>query len=187
MGKIKYGLKNVYYAVATEGADSSGNPTYTYGTPVRIPGAVNLSLQAAGETVEEYADDMKYFAEATNAGYTGTLECEVLPDSFLTDIMGMTKNSTGGKLVEAADDVMKEFALLGEFTIRGGTETGKRVVFYRCTASRPDVTSNTKGTSIEPQHDVLNIVAMPRPTDMAVKATAVSTDSDYANWFTAVQ
>lgn len=187
MGKIKYGLKNVYYAVATEATGAGGAITYTYSTPVRIPGAVSMSLQAAGDTVEEYADDIKWFAEATNNGYTGTLECEVLPDSFLTDVMGMDKDSTSGKLTESADDVVKEFALLGELSIRGATETGKRFVFYRCTASRPDVASNTKGASTEPQHDTLNITAMPRPTDMAVKSTAISTDSAYTSWFSSVQ
>ena len=35
--KVKYGLSNCYYAVLDE-------TTGTYGTPVAMPGAVNLSL-----------------------------------------------------------------------------------------------------------------------------------------------
>ena len=45
--KIKYGLKNVHYAVITEAGG-----VVSYGTPVAIPGAVNITLSPAGEKVE---------------------------------------------------------------------------------------------------------------------------------------
>ena len=68
--KIKYGLKNVHYAVITEDEDGS----ITYGTPKRIPGAVNLTLEPQGEQAEFYADDMRYFSAFANSGYSGSLE-----------------------------------------------------------------------------------------------------------------
>lgn len=186
MGKIKYGIKNVYYAIATQGTDSSGDMTYTYGTPVAMPGAVSMSLQAAGDSLDEYADDILWFHDTANNGYTGTLEMEVIPDDFLTNVMGMTEDSASGKITEKSTDTHKEFALLGEFTFGGDTVTGKRFAMYRCIASRPDVSGTTKGASIEAQHDSINITCMPRPTDNAVKATCVSSDTAWSSWFSSV-
>ena len=57
--KVKFGLKNVHYAVVTETV-TDGVISISYGTPKRIPGAVNLTLDAAGEPVEFYADDIVY-------------------------------------------------------------------------------------------------------------------------------
>ena len=55
--KIKYGIKSVYYAVATQGTGGA----LTYATPVAIPGAVSLSLEAQGDTNTFYADNIAYF------------------------------------------------------------------------------------------------------------------------------
>ena len=73
--KIKFGLKNVHYAVVTE----SGG-VVSYGTPKHIPGAVNLTLSAAGESVQFYADDIVYYEENTNNGYEGSLEMALIPE-----------------------------------------------------------------------------------------------------------
>ena len=43
--KIKYGLTNVHFAKLTFDAQQQ---KYTYGTPIRFPGAVSLSLDPTG-------------------------------------------------------------------------------------------------------------------------------------------
>lgn len=176
--KIKYGLRSVYYAVATAGSGGA----LTYATPVAIPGAVNLSLSAEGDTTPFYADDVIYFQTTANNGYSGTLEVALLPDSFKTDVLCETTSS--GVYIEKSNVTPKEFALLFEFQ---GDEKASRHALFRCSVSRPDVAGATKEASIEPQTETLNIQAMPRINDYAVKATCPqSTSSTYTNWFSAV-
>ena len=81
--KVKFGIKNVHYAVMT--ADIP-----TYETPVPIPGAVSFSLEASGDTSPFYADDMQYFVTVANNGYTGDLEMALFPAQFLQFFFGYT-------------------------------------------------------------------------------------------------
>lgn len=176
--KIKYGLRSVYYAVATTGTGGA----LTYATPVAIPGAVNLSLSAEGDTTPFYADDVVYWQGTANNGYSGSLEIALLPDSFKTDVLGETFSN--GVYVEKSNVTPKEFALLFEFQ---GDEKASRHALYRCSCSRPDVAGATKEASIEPQTETLNITAMPRINDYVVKATCPqTTSSTYTSWFSAV-
>ena len=66
--KVKFGLSNCVMAVMTE---SEGN--ITYGTPIAVPGAVNLSLEPQGDTNDFYADNYIYFSATANQGYEGDL------------------------------------------------------------------------------------------------------------------
>ena len=177
--KIKYGIRNVYYAVATEGTGG----VLSYASPVAIPGAVNLSLSAEGESNPFYADDVIYFQSTANNGYSGTLEVALIPESFKTAVLQETTD-TAGVYIESANKTPKEFALLFEFQ---GDDKATRHAMFRCTCSRPDVAGATKEASIEPQTETLNITAMPRLNDYIVKASCpASATTAYSGWFSAV-
>ena len=90
--KVKFGLKNCHYALATLDSETG---TVTFGTPVAIPGAVNLSLDPEGDTEPFYADDMVYYTTVANNGYSGDLEIALIPDSFRKDVLKETEDTNG--------------------------------------------------------------------------------------------
>ena len=182
--KIKYGLKNVYYAVATIAADGSA----TYSTPVAFPGAVSLSLSPQGETSPFYADNISYWVGVSNTGYEGDLEMARVIDSFKTDVLGY-KRDNKDVIFEDANANPVHFALIFQFE---GDQKATRHVMYNCTAARPEAAGNTKAESIEPQTETVSITATSiyvssLDADIVKSETVTSTDSTtYAGWFSAV-
>ena len=132
--KVKFGLKNCHYAKATFDEDGS----VTYAKPVRIPGAVSLSMDANGEIEPFYADNIAYYVVNNNSGYEGDLEIALIPESFLTDIMHEELDGNG-VLAENANVELEHFAFLFEFD---GDQRHIRHVLYNCVASRPSPLAN---------------------------------------------
>lgn len=181
--KIKYGIKNVYYAKATIAADGSA----TFGTPVALPGAVSLSMEPQGDTNPFYADNIVYYTSVANNGYEGDLELAKIPDSFLTDILGYVTDANG-VMYEKANATTEHFALMFQFE---GDAHAKRHVLYNCVAARPSVSGSTKEESIEPQTETISITATTifvedLDADL-VKASATPTEAtQYNAWNTTV-
>lgn len=184
--KVKYGLKNVYYAVATIAAT---NGTATYGTPVRWPGAVDLSLDAEGESNKFFADDTAFAMFSANAGYSGSFESALIPDSFRTDCLGEVTGSDG-VVYEDASAPSKPFALLFEFN---GDESATRHVLYNCVASRPSVAGSTTEDSIEAQTETVDLACgsihnatLDKDIVKARCAKTTATSTVYEAWFSSV-
>lgn len=176
--KVKYGLKNVYYAIATD----DGTGTLTYATPVAWKGAVNLNLDAQGDANNFYADNIVYFTSNANSGYEGDFESALIPDSFRVDVLGETLDAKGF-YVEKTGNPTVEFALLFQFE---GDESATRHCLYRCTASRPSVEGGTTEDSIEPQTETISLTVMPRINDEVIKSRCPQSAEAYATWFGAV-
>lgn len=180
--KVKYGLKEVYYAVATIAADNSA----TYATPVAWKGAVNLSLDAEGDVTKFRADNIDYWIGQSNNGYQGEFECALIPDSFYTDVLGYVTD-TNGVLAENAEAQTKYFALLFQFE---GDDKATRHVLYKCSANRPSVSGATTEETLEPQTETITITATSVYNASVgaevVKARALETDTPYATWNSAV-
>lgn len=181
--KIRYGIKNCYYAKATIGTTG----TATYATPVALEGAVSLSLNAQGDTTKFFADNIVYWTGVSNQGYEGDLELAKIPDDFYTDCLGYITDSKG-VLVEDANAAPAHFALIFQFE---GDAHAKRCVMYNCVATRPNVEGNTKEESIAPQTETIPITATTIYNSVldkdVVKASATPNQTaQYNSWLTAV-
>ncbi len=148
MGKVRYGIENVYYALITEDG---------FGTPKPLKGATSLTLEADGQSTSFYADDTKYAEIEVNTGYTGTLTIASLEDEVRVDLLGEVKDSLGG-VYETPDAVSAPFALL--YKIKGNV-CDQNFVFYEATLSRPSQNANTTSDSTDPDTVELSFSAMP--------------------------
>lgn len=183
--KVRFGLKNVYYAVLTEGSTNS------WATPVAIPGAVNLTLDSNVSSTDFYADNVTYYKTFANNGYTGSLEVARIPDQMLTDIWGMTKDGTSKIVYEKSGVKPKPFALL--FQVDGDADNELNVLYRVLPGSKPSAGSQTTEESADPATQSFDISALPLVTGSAAQLGLIkgrsSDDTPTATktaWFSAV-
>lgn len=179
--KVVFGLKNAHYAVITEGEEG----VHTYGTPIAIKGAVEMTLEPKGEQSDFYADDILFYTSVSNQGYSTTLSLANIPLDFKTDVLGETLEGTDNVLTETNTAKPKNIALMFEFD---GDIKAVRHVLYNCSVARPTIASATKTETTEPQTNELSMVAAPRPEDGVVKRSTTGTTPDavYDAWFDTV-
>ena len=177
--KVQFGLDKLYYAIITEGTDSS----ITFGTPKAVPGAVSLSLDAEGEETIFYADNIRYYVSQDNNGYSGSIEVAKIPEAMWEDVYGVTMD-TSKVLIENAEVEPKEVALLFRFS---GDKNKNCCALYRCTLSRPSISHATTENTKEPQTSTIDYTAIPLPNGN-VRATTTSQTNDTVKngWFSTV-
>lgn len=181
--KVKYGLKSVYYAVAT--IDELTN-TATYATPKPWPGAVNMSLDQQGDITKFRADNIDYWVGNSNNGYSGDFESALIPDDFRKDVLNEIEDSNG-VFIEDAGAKTVHFALLFQFE---GDAKATRHVLYNCTANRPSVSGATTEETIEPQTETITITSVAiHNADLdidVVKGRVGQDEAQYSSWYDAV-
>jgi phi13 family phage major tail protein len=155
----------------------------TFAKPVRIPGAVSLSIDAEGEASNFYADDGVYYVINNNSGYTGDLEIALVPLEFATDILG-EKLDEKGVLTETNTAEVSQFALLFEFS---GDKNKIRHCLFCCSASRPATESSTIEDEKEVKTETLSLTATALNSGLVKTKTCEKTDAEvYENWYKAV-
>jgi phi13 family phage major tail protein len=179
--KVTFGLKGVRYSVITE--DETGK--ITYGTPAKLPGAVEMKLEPKGEQSDFYADDSNYYTESSNQGYEGTLNIAKVTEAFRTEVLGEILDETDKVITEVSNAKIKKIALMFEFD---GDVKATRHLLYNVSVSRPGAGSSTKSDKTEPNTTELKFVAAQHPENQKVKvSTTVGTPVGiYDAWYTKV-
>lgn len=176
--KVTFGLENVHYA---KGVFDETTGDISYEEPKRWRGAVDLTLDPNGDPVNFKADNVDYWENLNNQGYTGTLTSAMVPDDFLVNHLGEVINEDGVQ-EEVGTAQSTPFALMFQFE---GDKKAVRHVMYWCTASRPSIASATEDSG-EPNTQALSFNAKRRPSDKKIKAKATTEQTPYAGWFDAV-
>ena len=175
--KVKFGIKNVHIFPI----DSWTGDVPTYGSVIKVPGTVNLSLDQQGDTNDFYADNIKYYTSVANNGYAGTLEVAVIPDEFRTKILGYLTDDNDVLVEDIVEP--KHFAMTFE---EDGDQIGTKFVLYNGTASRPSLNKSTTTESKEPSTQELNISFAPLASGRVMAMTTADTaDATLAAWHTA--
>ena len=177
--KVQFNLKNVHYAVMTDGGDAP-----TWSSPVHVPGAVTLTLDPQGDVSPFYADGIVYYQSVANNGYSGDLEMARFPDQMLQDVWGFEQVETDFVLIENTNIEPKAFALLYQID---GDADGQFYCLYNCTGTRPGIGSTTNTETKEPQtqSSTISAVSLDNGNVMA-RTTAQTPEGVRTAWFTKV-
>ena len=174
---VSFGLKNVHYSKATL---NSVDGTWSFATPVSLPGAQEFSSDLIGSSSQVYADDQVVATLNQNAGRTITLKLTELTDEFKTDILGY-KKLDNGNLVEIVNAEVVTFALGFEFQ---GDAKARRTWFYLCTVAPINEATKSKADSVEANSISLTITARPIAIDADNYTTHITASKGDANYAT---
>ncbi len=174
--KVKYGLSNVHI----HPVKSESTSAVTYDSAFKLPGAVSLSLDPSGDSNSFFADDIPYYSEFSNNGYSVDFEVAMLNEDFETKILGYVKD-TNGAIIENVNAISTAFAMSFEFK---GDKKRTRHVLYYCKASRPKTESNTVEEKTKVSTDKLKFDALPHPVTGNIKAKLMQDQEGYETFHT---
>lgn len=177
--KVQFNIKNVHYAVQSVAEGGA----VSWSAPVAVPGAVSLSLDAAGEITPFYADGIVYYASAANNGYEGDLEMARFPVQMMQDIWKQTMDSNN-VLTENSNVEFANFALLFQID---GDKDNEFYLLYNCAGTRPGINATTNTDTKEPNTQTSTISATPLADGRIMARTTGETASATKEaWFNAV-
>lgn len=173
--KVKFGLSNVHIFPIEDETDGK----LKYGPAIVFRGAVNLSLDAEGDSNDFYADDIPYYNIFANNGYSGDLEMALVTDEFRVKILGFEEDANGA-IIENINAKPSNFAMAFEFK---GDKNKTRRIYYNVSASRPSDSHGTVTETVEPETETIKIKALSRNDTGDVNAKLEEGQAGYDTFY----
>lgn len=141
--KVMFGVSNLYFGLYT--VDAGG--TVTLGTPMHVPGTVNISLEADSEENKFYADNVVYWSGYSDNGLSGEIENALFDETFKTTFMNYIALDDGG-IAQIKGMQNKDVYMM--FQAEGDQEA-RRMIMYNVALGQITREYATTEDSIEPQ------------------------------------
>lgn len=181
------GLNKLYYAPVTADTEAA----ITYGTPVRISGAINADIKPGAQSGTLFADDGPREVDTVLGEIDVTLELADLPLATAAALLGATLDATTGELIHKSTDVAPYVALL--FQSAKADNTIRYVKLLKGKFSANEEVYKTKDNSITFQTPKLTGKFVARIHDSAwirkidSDSTATGATAAIAAWYTNVE
>lgn len=141
----KIGLKNFYYAVATENATTG---VLTYGSATKPAKAISFSFEPNVSDATLYADDAIAEKDTSVNGGNCTMGIDRLDETTRSNLLGHT--NTGGEETSNTADVAPYVGLGRVATLMQDGALKYRAVFFpKVKFQEPSSENNTKGETTE--------------------------------------
>lgn len=167
-------------------SDSGSKPTY--GTPVKVPSLINISISDSVEQSKFYSDDTVEQAFSKTSSKEVTIELGYLTNKLESTITGKTVDAKG-VLIQRSGDTPQEVAVLFRAPkSKGGAF--RYVCLYKGTLVKGESEYATQEDSVESSTVTLTGTFVPLASTGALSAIADSDDeltsSAVTAWFTTV-
>ncbi|WP_294379463.1 major tail protein [uncultured Senegalimassilia sp.] len=133
-----FGVKNSHIAVLSD------EDAFTYATPVKIPGTVEIKMEPSVETSTSYGDNEPWLDKNQDNGGTGTIsfydtESTAEMRKLFADIVGFDIDAKG-RVLGTSGKKPKKFAFMCE---QPGEVISKRRCFLECQLKAPSMDAKT--------------------------------------------
>lgn len=176
--KVVFGVSNLH--VCTYDVDSETG-TVTLGTPLHVPGTVNISMDAESEENKFFADNVVYWSGYADNGYSGEIENALFDDTFKTTFLNWENIDNGG-VAQIKGKQNKKVAMM--FQIEGDAEA-RRGILYNVSLGHITRAYATTEETIEPQTATLPFTVNGDNGTGIIRAAYPETSAIYDTIFTA--
>lgn len=173
--KVEFGMKNVHMGSFE---DTAG--VVTLGQPLKITGAVGLTLDAESELYQFFADDGVYYSDYSDNGESGDLTMALFPDTFKEQFLGYLKLDDGGVAkIKGAKAKNLYLAFEGD-----GDKTKRRHILYNVAPGSITREYRTIEGQKEVLTEILPVTVNGDNATLIVKVSYNEADAGYDTLFT---